>query len=120
MKTGEIIQKLRKERKMTQDQLANLLGYRSKSTICKIENDEIDLTKNKLSSIANIFGVDINTLMGDKQEQSVEKIASIYIKEAFGQHGVDIMSSFSKLNPAGQQKAVEDVADLTEIPKYRK
>lgn len=120
MKTGEIIRKLRKERKMTQNQLADLLGYTSKSTICKIENDEIELTKNKLSAIAEIFGVDINALMGDLTDQPNEKIAEIYIKDVYGQPGIEIMESFSKLNSLGQKKAIESVTDLTEIEKYRK
>lgn len=30
------------------------------------------------------------------------------------------LSAFSKLNPTGQQKAVERVEELTEIPKYQK
>ena len=41
-------------------------------------------------------------------------------KTLYGQGAVDLIDSYNKLNELGQKKAVEAVADLADIDRYRK
>lgn len=60
---GENIKKLRIEKKITQDELARLVGYTSRSTINKIEKGKIDIPQSKILEFAKIFDVSPIELM---------------------------------------------------------
>ena len=49
---GENIKNRRTQLGLTQDQLKDLTGYRSRTTITKVENGDIDLTQSKLALFA--------------------------------------------------------------------
>lgn len=55
MKIGEKIKKLREKLGYTQEQLAELMGYKSKSTINKIEAGINDITQSKVIEFAKIL-----------------------------------------------------------------
>lgn len=120
MNTGEIIKRLRKEKKMSQDQLAELLGYSGKSAISKLEKGGFELSQDKLVLAANIFGVSVDSLVNNEVSDTSEKVTMLNVKSLYGQSAVDILDAFNKLNNVGKKKAVEDVTDLTEIEKYCK
>lgn len=64
MSKGETIKLLRKQQKMTQDQLADKLGT-SKQTIFKYENDIIiNIPPNKVELLAETFNVTPAYIMG--------------------------------------------------------
>lgn len=67
MKTGEIIRNRRKELNMTQEELANKLGYKSKSTINKIELSINEIPKNRIEDFASVLGMSPTELMGWEQ-----------------------------------------------------
>lgn len=120
MKTGDIIKRLRKERKHSQMQLANYLGYSDKSSISKIENNEFELSQDKLVMVAKLFNVSVDSLINNDNTQTDDAVTLVNVKAIYGQGAVDIIESYTKLNDQGKKKAVEAVADLTEIEKYRK
>ena len=64
MTIGERIKKRRLELKMTQEQLANKLGYKSKSSINKIEMDSRNLTQPKIKLIADALKTTPEYIMG--------------------------------------------------------
>ena len=64
LKLYENIKKFRKAANMSQSELAERLGYSTRSTISRIENGEIDLSQSKIRQIASIFGVTVGDLMG--------------------------------------------------------
>ena len=64
---GELIRKLRTERKITQKQLADQLGV-SEATVCKYENNTSIPPFETLRSIASIFNVSMDTLCGMKHQ----------------------------------------------------
>ena len=71
MKTlGINIRKKREELGMTQQELANKLGYASKSTINKIENGTNDITQSKIIAFAKVLNTTVPELMGWEQEKS--------------------------------------------------
>lgn len=64
MTIGERIKKRRLELNMTQEQLANKLGYKSKSSINKIEMDSRNLTQPKIKLIADALKTTPEYIMG--------------------------------------------------------
>lgn len=64
MTIGERIKKRRLELNMTQEQLADKLGYKSKSSINKIELDSRNLTQPKIKLIADTLKTTPEYIMG--------------------------------------------------------
>jgi len=64
MKLYENIKKYRNERGLSQEQLAELMGYSEKSMISKIEKGQVELGIKKIMKFAEIFGVPADVLMG--------------------------------------------------------
>ena len=65
---GNKIKRLRIEKNMTQDELAKILGYSSRSTINKIESDINTLSYDKLLKLVDVFKIDINELINSALE----------------------------------------------------
>ena len=65
---GEKILYLRKQQGMTQDELAKKLGYKSKSTINKIEVGINNIPQNKIAQFAKVLGTTPAELMGWEDE----------------------------------------------------
>ena len=58
------IKRLRKEKGISQAELANMVGYADTTMISHIENGKIDLTRSKIVEIANALNVAPGYLMG--------------------------------------------------------
>ena len=58
------IKQRREELGMSQDELSRLLGYKSRSTIAKIEKGENDITQSKIVAFAKALKTTPNYLMG--------------------------------------------------------
>ena len=63
---GNKIKRLRTEKGLTQDELAKLLGYSSRSTINKIESNINTISYDKLKKLVEIFNIDMNELIEDE------------------------------------------------------
>lgn len=61
---GKIIQKKRKELGMTQETLAKLTGYTSRTSIAKIEAGTVDLAQSKIKQFADALHTTPSCLMG--------------------------------------------------------
>ena len=86
--TYENIKKLRERKGMSQDELATLTGYSSRSSIAKIEKGLIDLQQSKLIAFAKALEVSVGELMGieisqysamqlDEEEYTQEELCEI-------------------------------------------
>lgn len=62
---GERIRKKRIESNLTQEQLAQKMGYKTRGSINKIENDVTELTPSKIKRLAEIFNCPISYLIDD-------------------------------------------------------
>lgn len=62
------IKYLRELNNMTQQELADKLGYKSRSTINKIENGMRDISQSQILDFANVFNVSPTYLMGLSEE----------------------------------------------------
>lgn len=58
------IKMLREEKGLSQDELAKLCGYTSRSSIAKVEKGEVDLQNSKILLFANALGTTPGKLMG--------------------------------------------------------
>lgn len=71
---GNNILNKRKELGLTQEELAVKMGYKSKSTINKIELGINDIPQSKIQRFAEVLGTTPAALMGwDKKENSLDK-----------------------------------------------
>ena len=68
MTFGQRVEKIRKEKGLTQDELAKRVGYTSRSTISKIERDERDVPRSAVTKLAEALEVKPSTLMGWEDE----------------------------------------------------
>lgn len=67
---GDNISVIRKRLGWTQEELANKMGYKSKSTINKIELGINDIPQSKIMKFADVLGTTPATLMGwDEDEE---------------------------------------------------
>ena len=139
MTTGQIIKMLREERGMTQETLAELMGYSHKSSINKIEMGKADLPQSKLIEFARILGVTPCELLGYEPTPATEEQKRLWdekfnanaalknevvliehIQKQYGKDAVRLLDLFCQLNKTGKQKAVETLEDFTAIDRYRK
>ena len=65
---GSRIKKLREKKELSQDDLAKLMGYKSKTSIHKIEQDLTDLPLSKVGEFAEILQVTPQFLLGWEKE----------------------------------------------------
>ena len=64
MTIGETIKKIREEKGMTQEELSHKLGYKTKSSISKIEKGLAEFPISKLRKIADALDVDVWEIIG--------------------------------------------------------
>ena len=69
MKIGDRIKHRRIELGMSQDELARRLGYRSRSSINKIEKDASGLPQTKIAAIASVLQTTPSYIMGWEEMQ---------------------------------------------------
>lgn len=83
---GESIRKRREELGYTQEELAKKLGYKSKSTITKIEMGINDITQSKIFAFAQALDVPTSFLMGWEDDKTYETIVYNYDLESIMSH----------------------------------
>lgn len=128
MSIGDRIKSRREQLNMSQDELAKKLGYKSRSSINKIEKDGRGLPQSKIKAIADALFTTPAYIMGwleewdDKFNSNGELAKSVKLLETiqstYGYDAVQLLDLFTKLNEQGKQKALENLSDLVEIPKY--
>ena len=138
MNIGQKIKQLRIEKGWSQEQLATLLGYKSRSSVNKIELGLTDLNQSKIFAIANIFHVDPSVFFDEMEETPKEDIErwdkekpnlaeevkrlemQKEIEAFFGKQAVKMLEMLVSMNEAGQKKALEQIELLTNIPQSQK
>lgn len=70
MTFGERINKIRNEKGMTQDELARAVGYKSRSTIAKIESGERDVSQSMVIKFAKALNTTTAVLMGNDNDDN--------------------------------------------------
>lgn len=112
MTIGENIREARLKKGWTQKQLGDKCNM-ADSAIRRYESDRGNPTIETLKRIAKALEVDPFSLMDFDT-------ASQVIFDRINNTNERLFTAFNQLNDEGQQKAVERVEELTEIPKYKK
>lgn len=110
---------------LSQEELGHLLdppvnrGAVNKWELGKVEN----LKRTHIQQLAKIFGVSPAQLMCFDQtpeEQRLSKEVKVIegIQEMFGKDAVQLLQYYYQLNDAGKEKALHELSDLIEIPRY--
>lgn len=107
MSIGQRIKKRRIELGMTQDELAALVGYKTRSAVNKIELDERDVKHSQIVVFAKALKTTPHYLIGwlDDPLSEVEK---------------QLVVDFRLLNDEGQAAAVAAVKGFTMLDQYKK
>lgn len=122
MSIGQRIKSRREELGMSQEDLAHRIGYKSKSSINKIELDIQQLRQSKIKQIADALETTTDYIMGwseKKNDEPKEKhdITDL-IKNQYGSDVYELVQLYSKLNEAGKNKIMEELCDTAALPKY--
>lgn len=126
MSMGDRIKFLREQQGMTQEELGEKIGVQ-KSAIRKYEKGEVEnIKRSSIKIMADLFGVSPCYLMGfDEDEGEVKQLAEEVkfiekIQTQYGKEAVQLLSAFVQLNGTGKEKALSNIQDLLDVPKYRK
>lgn len=103
---GNNIRKAREAKGLTQDELAKRMGYKSRSTIARIENGDNDVSQSKLKKFAEILDVSIDYLLDDG-----DKMVKIAHPQGVR---IPVLGAVAAGIPI---TAVTDVEDWEEIPQ---
>lgn len=120
MGVGENIRIFRLLNNMTQEELAEKMGYKSKASINKIEKEVKNLPIEKLQKIADILHTSPLVLLGE--ESSVQYVLSQqmerYSIQQESQTLKDLHAIEDQLNEDGLKKLLDYAEDIKD--KYRK
>ena len=111
----EIFERLCTERGVTAYRVCKETGLKTGS-ISNWKSGKYQLKQDKLQKIAEYFGVSVDYLMGrgDGSSGSAEAAAPAELTEDEAQ----LLRIFRKLNAAGKKRALEDLEDLSQVPRY--
>ena len=126
MTMGQRIRSLRKEHKMSMEELGKYLGV-GKSAILKYEKGEVEnLPRSTIEKMAILFGVSPSYLMCfDEWDKNAEALSDEVmlierIQAKWGKDMISIMQNFCELNEAGQKTLVTISESLNLLDKYQK
>lgn len=111
MKIGDRIKHRRIELGMSQDELARRLGYRSRSSINKIEKDASGLPQTKIAAIASVLQTTPSYIMGWEEVQKKNNVtADIVIRLRSDDDFLSIVQGLNQLDKV-QLASVKQVVD---------
>ena len=93
------IKSLREAKGLSQDELAKMTGYTSRSSIAKIEKGEVDLQQSKILAFAKALGTTPGKLMGltesDYVEKTVDTLAAHFSGDEYTPDELDEIRQFA-------------------------
>jgi transcriptional regulator with XRE-family HTH domain len=103
MTKGERIKYRREQLGMTQDELAQKIGFKSRSSIQKIENGVQDLVQSKIKALADALYTTPSYIMGWTDEDDSSEIPATGTGSGLEKEILDLISDLSE---AGQQEVL--------------
>lgn len=116
---GKRIRKRREELKMTQEELAEKLHYKSKTTIAKIENGTNDIVQSKVVEFAKALKTSPAYLMGwiDLAEKNKPTKDELALFKANTYEAL-VVKEMKKLNRTGKIKLLDNAQEMVCNPLY--
>lgn len=124
MTIGQRIKQRREELNLSQDELAQKLGYKSRSSITKIENGERELPQSQIKSIADALDTTPDYIMGwDQKYNPGGKLAREVklLEEIQKQHGKMASEAFdlyTQLDSDDQGEIRGEMKHMLKADKY--
>lgn len=131
MNIGQRIKLRREELGISQEELAKKAGYKSRSSINKIEVDGRGLPQSKIVLIAKALETTPTYLMGweaptEIKPNSVEELNQLfsitsvygYVNDCFGKDAETLLTSYELLNGNGKKEALKRIQEMVHIPEY--
>ncbi|MDE7322400.1 MAG: helix-turn-helix domain-containing protein [Lachnospiraceae bacterium] len=115
------IRSLREQRGLSQDELAKMTGYTSRSSIAKIEKGEVDLTRSKILAFAKALNIAPGILMGWCSTSDINNIQEINQQERtyhLNSKEELLLTDFRTLNEQGQDYILQTMDMVKD--KYKK
>lgn len=109
MEVGERIRRRREELNMTQDELAQKVGYTSRSSVAKVEANANGMVQSKLILFANALQTTPAYLLGwenDEPQKKNDAIADIILKIRSDEELLELVKGICEL-PKEQRSAVQ-------------
>ena len=119
MTIGQRIRKRREELKMSQEELAHKIGYKSRSSINKIELDIQRLAQNKIKLIADALNTTANYILGidDETERNEQILCDLFLL-CYGKESYNIVKDFLKLDLNDRAVVSAMIQSLLSTDKY--
>ena len=121
MDIGTYIKILRKEKKLSQEELGSMLiPSVNRAAINKWETGKVEnIKRTHIKQLAKIFDVSpVDLLCFDEDcSSSCDDLLS-RIQKKYGKECLLLIESFLKLNKNGKEKVLENLTDLLQIDKY--
>lgn len=124
MTTSEIIFNYRREHNLSQEEFGKKVGV-NRAAVSKWEKGHVKEMKGKtILNICRLVGCTPYDLMGWDEEFNPQNKLAIEtklienIQFQYGKESVEMLNYFTQLNSTGKSKALENIIDLTSIPKY--
>ena len=117
MTIGKRIKAARKERHMTQEQLASFLGVKT-AAVSKYENELVSPSWETITKISAAFNMTTTKLLDGVNLFSEPAPESDF--DAADQLRADTIAKYDGLNDLGREKANEYITDLSELGKYKR
>jgi len=110
------IKELRKEKGLTQSDLAAKAGYSDKGMISYIESGKVDLPFSKIEIFAKIFEISMSELMGNDGCTDSFNEYSPTLSPSENQ----LVDNYRQLNPEGRERLLEDSEMYVASGRYKK
>ena len=108
---GYRIRKRREELEMSQEELALCLGYKSRSSIAKIEKDGRELPQKKIASIAAALRTTPSYIMGwEEMQQKNSTLADLTVRMRTDSDFFSLIEGLDKLD-AAQLASVKQIVE---------
>lgn len=114
MTLGERIKKLRLESGLTQEELAKEIGYSTKTSISKIENDVLDINQSTIVALARALKTTPSVLMGWTEPENKPPL-----KLPSGDEQ-ELLTIYRNVNQDGQDYIMQTARMVGDSERYQK
>lgn len=120
MTIGERIRIRREELKMSQEELAKKIGYKSRSSINKIELDQYNLKQSKIKAIADALQTTPSYIMGWKEDDEAKQQKAVcdLMEKCYGKEAYRMVQTFLKLDQEDRLIIYGEMLGMLKAEKY--
>lgn len=93
---GLKIKSLREDKKLSQAELAALVGYKDKTAIAKVEAGKVDLPQSKISAFAKALNTTTSYLFSDEIDEEPMTIAAHFDGDEYTEEELDEIKAFAE------------------------